>query len=58
MKDAYSFDANVEGLNKSYDAMYGAYQKIFTRCGCVRDRRGDPAIGGSASTNSWSLRRG
>jgi prolyl-tRNA synthetase len=33
MKDAYSFDTSVEGLNKSYDAMYAAYCRIFDRCG-------------------------
>src|SRR5205823_4746865 len=50
-KDAYSFDANVEGLNKSYEAMYGAYQKIFTRCGLpfVTVEAESGPIGGSAS---------
>jgi prolyl-tRNA synthetase len=33
MKDAYSFDASVESLNHSYDKMYAAYCRIFTRCG-------------------------
>jgi prolyl-tRNA synthetase len=33
MKDAYSFDSNMEGLQKNYDAMYLAYQRIFARCG-------------------------
>src|SRR6185295_3680486 len=33
MKDAYSFDTSVEGLNKSYEAMYNAYRRIFARCG-------------------------
>ncbi len=33
MKDAYSFDADVEQLNTSYDAMYEAYCRIFDRCG-------------------------
>jgi prolyl-tRNA synthetase len=33
MKDAYSIDANVDQLNKSYDAMYEAYCRIFDRCG-------------------------
>ena len=33
MKDAYSFDVDVEGLNRSYQAMYEAYQRIFSRCG-------------------------
>ena len=33
MKDAYSFDLNKEGLDKSYEAMYKAYCRIFTRLG-------------------------
>jgi prolyl-tRNA synthetase len=33
MKDAYSFDANLEQLNNSYDQMYEAYCRIFDRCG-------------------------
>jgi len=33
MKDAYSFDADQEGLRKSYEAMYEAYFRIFDRCG-------------------------
>lgn len=33
MKDAYSFDRDKEGLNKNYQLMYEAYQKIFKRCG-------------------------
>ena len=33
MKDAYSFDADAEGLDKNYKEMYGAYEKIFARCG-------------------------
>jgi len=33
MKDAYSFDTSVEGLNASYDKMYAAYCRIFDRCG-------------------------
>jgi prolyl-tRNA synthetase len=33
MKDAYSFDLDVEQLNGSYDAMYEAYCRIFDRCG-------------------------
>src|SRR4029079_10175346 len=30
MKDAYSFDADFEGLQRSYKAMYDAYARIFT----------------------------
>ena len=33
MKDAYSFDADPEGLDKSYKLMYDAYCRIFKRCG-------------------------
>ncbi|WKZ16047.1 MAG: proline--tRNA ligase [Candidatus Jettenia caeni] len=33
MKDAYSFDVDYEGLNKSYKSMYDAYCRIFDRCG-------------------------
>ena len=31
MKDAYSFDVDTEGLDKSYDLMYKTYEKIFDR---------------------------
>ena len=33
MKDAYSFDADDEGAEKSYQRMYEAYCRIFKRCG-------------------------
>ncbi|WP_298012629.1 proline--tRNA ligase [uncultured Aquabacterium sp.] len=33
MKDAYSFDRDVEAAGKSYDAMYAAYTRIFERLG-------------------------
>ncbi|MBI4833362.1 MAG: proline--tRNA ligase [Planctomycetes bacterium] len=33
MMDAYSFDTTKEGLDKSYQAMYDAYCRIFDRCG-------------------------
>jgi prolyl-tRNA synthetase len=33
MKDAYSFDADEKGAEKSYERMYEAYQNIFRRCG-------------------------
>lgn len=51
MKDAYSFDRDFEGLDKSYDDMYDAYDKIFTRCGLTfRPVEADSgAIGGSNS---------
>lgn len=31
MKDAYSFDRDVEGMEKSYQDMWEAYERIFTR---------------------------
>ncbi len=33
MKDAYSFDMSWEAADKSYQAMYDAYVRIFKRCG-------------------------
>lgn len=33
MKDLYSFDKDVDGMNISYQKMYDAYSKIFERCG-------------------------
>ena len=51
MKDAYSFDLNEEGLEKSYQDMAKAYTNIFKRCGLetkmVQSDSG--AIGGSVS---------
>ena len=51
MKDAYSFDRDSEAAGKSYEIMYGAYQKIFSRLGLTfRAVRADTgAIGGSRS---------
>ena len=51
MKDAYSFDANIEQLNASYDAMYEAYCRIFDRCGvpyAIVEAESGP-IGGDSS---------
>jgi prolyl-tRNA synthetase len=51
MKDAYSFDRDVEGMQKSYQIMYDAYVRIFNRFGlqfrAVAADNG--AIGGSGS---------
>ncbi|WP_313990953.1 proline--tRNA ligase [uncultured Selenomonas sp.] len=33
MKDLYSFDKDIEGMNESYRKMAVAYTNIFTRCG-------------------------
>jgi len=51
MKDAYSFDADVAQLNKSYDAMHEAYCRIYDRCGLpyvIVEAESGP-IGGDAS---------
>lgn len=51
MKDAYSFDRNEEEANKSYQKMYDAYTRIFTRLGLkFRAVNADTgSIGGSRS---------
>ena len=51
MKDLYSFDKDVDGMNISYDKMYDAYSRIFTRCGLTfRPVEADNgAIGGGHS---------
>ncbi|HEQ1857980.1 TPA: proline--tRNA ligase [Providencia alcalifaciens] len=51
MKDAYSFHTNQESLQETYDAMYQAYSKIFTRIGFdFRAVQADTgSIGGNAS---------
>lgn len=33
MKDAYSFDCDIAGMEESYKKMYDAYCRIFERCG-------------------------
>jgi prolyl-tRNA synthetase len=51
MKDAYSFDADEAGAEISYQKMFDAYKRIFTRCGLnFRPVEADSgAIGGSFS---------
>ncbi|HEF8784785.1 TPA: proline--tRNA ligase [Providencia alcalifaciens] len=51
MKDAYSFHTSQESLQETYDAMYEAYSKIFTRIGFdFRAVHADTgSIGGNAS---------
>lgn len=57
MKDAYSFDRDWEGLDKSYEDMYDAYTRIFTRCGLTfRAVEADTgAMGGSNSHEFCAL---
>ncbi|WP_047679468.1 MULTISPECIES: proline--tRNA ligase [Xenorhabdus] len=51
MKDAYSFHTSQESLQETYDKMYDAYSKIFTRIGLdFRAVQADTgSIGGNAS---------
>jgi len=51
MKDAYSFDKDIEGLNEIYDKMHQAYENIFRRCGLdFISIKADPGvIGGDIS---------
>jgi prolyl-tRNA synthetase len=51
MKDAYSFHADKASLSKTYQDMYDAYARIFTRLGLkFRAVAADPgAIGGTGS---------
>jgi prolyl-tRNA synthetase len=51
MKDAYSFDIDKAGLDKSFDLHDGVYRTIFTRCGLkfVAVEADSGAMGGSQS---------
>jgi prolyl-tRNA synthetase len=51
MKDSYSFDLDVAGLDKSYDLHDEVYRRIFTRCGLsfVAVEADSGAMGGSQS---------
>ncbi|MBK8913523.1 MAG: proline--tRNA ligase [Phycisphaerales bacterium] len=51
MKDAYSFDSDKAGLDASYQRMYDAYCRIFSRCGLpyVAVEADSGAIGGDVS---------
>src|SRR5499426_3322208 len=51
MKDAYSFDVDAAGLDRSYEAERLAYERIFTRCGLafVTVQAHSGAMGGAGS---------
>ncbi len=57
MKDLYSFDKDVDGMNISYQKMYDAYDRIFKRCGLkFRPVEADNgAIGGGHSHEFTAL---
>ncbi|WP_344906415.1 proline--tRNA ligase [Actinomadura meridiana] len=52
MKDAYSFDADLPGLDASFNAYQGAYTRIFERLGiaALPCEASSGAMGGSDST--------
>ena len=51
MKDLYSFDADEDGLDQSYDKMLQAYRNIYARCGLptLLVEADSGAIGGKGS---------
>ncbi len=51
MKDAYSFDASEEELEKTYTKIFNAYKRIFKRCGLttIPIEADSGAIGGKVS---------
>ena len=56
MKDAYSFDKDEEGAKLSYQKMYDAYQRIFTRCGLTfRAVEADTGLIGGSSSHEFMV---
>ena len=57
MKDMYSFDKDIEGLEVSYQLLHQAYTNIFNRCGLTfRPVEADSgAIGGKGSHEFMAL---
>ena len=57
LKDGYSFDADVEGMQRSFDTMYGAYSGVCDRCGikALPVAADSGQIGGSTSIEFMAL---
>jgi prolyl-tRNA synthetase len=54
MKDSYSFDADEDGLERSYKLHADAYQIIFSRCGLtVYMVESDPGMMGGATAHEF-----
>jgi len=54
MKDSYSLDLDLEGLNKSYQLHYDAYCRIFERCGVkYYTVESDPGMMGGAGAHEF-----
>lgn len=57
MKDAYSFDRDEEGLDRSYQLMYDAYQAIFKRLEVKVDIvPADPGMMGGSMSHEFMVR--
>ncbi len=56
MKDAYSFDRDETGARLSYQKMYDAYNRIFTRCGLTfRPVEADTGLIGGTSSHEFMV---
>ena len=56
MKDAYSFDVDEAGATRSYQKMYDAYVRIFTRCGLTfRPVEADTGLIGGSSSHEFMV---
>lgn len=56
MKDAYSFDRDEAGARISYQKMYDAYHRIFTRCGLTfRAVEADTGLIGGTSSHEFMV---
>lgn len=59
MKDAYSFDVDDAGADRSYRAMYEAYKRVFTRCGLqFRPVEADAGLIGGSYTHEFHVLAG
>src|SRR6478735_4099032 len=56
MKDAYSFDQDEAGAKRSYQRMYDAYHRIFSRCGLTfRAVEADTGLIGGSSSHEFHV---
>lgn len=54
MKDGYSFDVDEAGADASYQSMYDAYSRIFSRCGLTfRPVEADSGVIGGSNTHEF-----
>ncbi|KNZ71242.1 prolyl-tRNA synthetase [Thermincola ferriacetica] len=56
MKDLYSFDRDEAGLDESYNKMFDAYTRVFSRCGLkFRPVEADSGAIGGSSTHEFMV---